>query len=89
MDDVLKYTLFATCVFACGGMIVYLKWREEWKNSQQKAAEEYWKFMYYMDKLHIDRVTAREALISIESLEKLCDINRKLKKRLGRPRVLN
>jgi hypothetical protein len=83
MDETLSYAVFGGCLVAIGicGLIVYGNF--QWKHSQQRAHEEYWRFRWYMNHLDIERESVSELLGSVKSTDELHKINNELRKILS------
>ena len=71
---------FGMC-FICGAAVLWCGQAVyEWKHSEQKAHEEYWKFRSYMKKLDIDRDSQKHVINDIKSIKELVKANTILRK---------
>ena len=71
---------FGMCLVCGACILICANSMYEWKHSEQKAHEEYWKFRWYMKKLDADKEAQRQVINDIKSIDELVSANTRLRK---------
>lgn len=80
MGETLLYFTFGMCAVCCASVLICVKTFDEWKHSEQRAHEEYWKLKIYLQKLDIEKDSERHIINEIKSIKELVAANKRLQK---------
>ena len=80
MDETIDFAIFGGCMVLLGTLLVLIHTKHQWKHSEQRAHEEYWRFRGYMKKLEIDKESVKEVVGKFASIDDIANANNRLKK---------
>ena len=78
MDETLQYFIFGMCLVCSASILICLHGKSDWRQSRQKADEEYWKFFMHMKEMDIDNDSAKASMSGIKTLDELIRVNKRL-----------
>jgi hypothetical protein len=80
VDETILYMTFSMCLICGAAVLLCGQTLYEWKHSEQKAHEEYWRFKSFMKKMEIEESSVKHIINDLKSIEELVHANKRLEK---------